>query len=95
MERLLSAHYAFFEAPDGLTGIDQAVAIRPDLILVDLNLPQFTGYEVAARVKVLLPNVPVVALTADMAEHVREHALASGCDGYIAKPINADTFEEQ
>jgi signal transduction histidine kinase/DNA-binding response OmpR family regulator len=95
VERLLSSHYAFFEAPDGLTGIDQAVAIRPDLILVDLNLPQFTGYEVAARVKVLLPNVPVVALTADMAEHVREHALASGCDGYIAKPINADTFEEQ
>ena len=95
VERLLSAHYAFFEAPDGLTGIDQAVAIRPDLLLVDLNLPQFTGYEVAARVKVLLPNVPVVALTADMAEHVREHALASGCDGYIAKPINADTFEEQ
>jgi len=95
VERLLCAHYAFFEAPDGLTGIDQAVAIRPDLILVDLNLPQFTGYEVAARVKVLLPNVPVVALTADMAEHVREHALASGCDGYIAKPINADTFAEQ
>jgi signal transduction histidine kinase/CheY-like chemotaxis protein len=95
VERLLSSHYAFFEAPDGLTGIDQAIAIRPDLILVDLNLPQFTGYEVAARVKVLLPNVPVVALTADMAEHVREHALASGCDGYIAKPINADTFEEQ
>jgi len=95
VERLLSVHYAFFEAPDGLSGIDQAVAIRPDLILVDLNLPQFTGYEVAARVKVLLPHVPVVALTADMAEHVREHALASGCDGYIAKPINADTFEEQ
>lgn len=95
VERLLSVHYAFFEAPDGLTGIDQAVAIQPNLILVDLNLPQFTGYEVAARVKGLLPNVPVVALTADMTEHVREHALASGCDGYIAKPINADTFEEQ
>jgi signal transduction histidine kinase/DNA-binding response OmpR family regulator len=95
VERLLTAHYAFFEATDGLSGIDQAVAIRPDLILVDLNLPQFTGYEVAARVKGLLPSVPVVALTADMAEHVREHALASGCDGYIAKPINADTFEEQ
>ena len=95
VERLLSARYAFYEAPDGLTGIDQAIAIRPDLILVDLNLPQFTGYEVAARVQALLPNVPVVALTADMAEHVREHALASGCDGYIAKPINVDTFEEQ
>ncbi|HOU13589.1 MAG TPA: response regulator [Anaerolineae bacterium] len=95
VQRLLSNHYEFFEAPDGLTGIDRAVEIQPDLILVDLNLPQFTGYEVAARVKSLLPKVPVVALTADMAEHVREHALASGCDGYIAKPIDADTFVEQ
>ncbi len=95
VQRLLFNHYEFFEAPDGLTGIDKAVEVQPDLILVDLNLPQFTGYEVAARVKSLLPNVPVVALTADMAEHVREHALASGCDGYIAKPIDADTFAEQ
>lgn len=95
VQRLLFDHYEFFEAPDGLTGIDRAVEIQPDLILVDLNLPQFTGYEVAARVKSLLPKVPVVALTADMAEHVREHALASGCDGYIAKPIDADTFVEQ
>ncbi len=95
VQRLLFAHYEFFEAPDGLTGIDKAVEVQPDLILVDLNLPQFTGYEVAARVKSLLPGVPVVALTADMAEHVREHALASGCDGYIAKPIDADTFVDQ
>ncbi|HOT90884.1 MAG TPA: GAF domain-containing protein [Anaerolineae bacterium] len=95
VQRLLFAHYEFFEAPDGLSGIDKAVEVQPDLILVDLNLPQFTGYEVATRLKSLFPHVPVVALTADMTEHVREHALASGCDGYIAKPIDADTFVEQ
>ncbi|HQE92942.1 MAG TPA: ATP-binding protein [Anaerolineae bacterium] len=95
VRRLLSTPYEFFEAADGLAGIDKALEVQPDLILVDLNLPQFTGYEVAARMKSLLPNVPVVALTADMAEHVRERALASGCDGYIAKPIDAGTFVEQ
>ena len=58
-------------------------------------MPHFTGYEVATRIKVMLPQVPVVALTADMSENVRERALASGCDGYIAKPIDPDAFVGQ
>ncbi|MBN2002938.1 MAG: GAF domain-containing protein [Anaerolineae bacterium] len=95
VQRILSANYQVFEASDGLTGIDEAIQIEPDLILVDLHLPQFTGYEVASRLKSLMPDVPVVALTADMSDHVHERVLASGCDGYIAKPIDPDTFEEQ
>ena len=95
VQRLLFQHYQFFEAPDGLTGLDRAAEVIPDLILVDLHMPHFTGYEVATRVKAMLPQVPVVALTADMSENVRERALASGCDGYIAKPIDPDVFAEQ
>jgi signal transduction histidine kinase/CheY-like chemotaxis protein len=95
VQRLLFRRYTFFEAADGLTGIDRAMEVKPDLILVDLHLPQFNGYEVATRVKALLPDTPIVALTADMTDHVRERALASGCDGYIAKPIDPDTFETQ
>ncbi len=95
VQRLLSARYEFFEAPDGLTGIDEALQVEPDLVLVDLHLPQFTGYEVATRLKALMPEVPIVALTADMSDHVHERVLASGCDGYIPKPIDPDTFEEQ
>ncbi len=95
VQRLLFQRYNFHEAADGLSGIDKAAEIRPDLILVDLHLPQFTGYEVATRIKALMPNVPVIALTADMSDNVRERALASGCDGYIPKPIDPDTFEEQ
>ncbi len=95
VQRLLSGQYRVFEAADGLSGIDLALEVEPDLILVDLHLPQFTGYEVATRVKAMLPDVPVVALTADMTEHVRERALASGCDGYIPKPIDVDLFPEQ
>lgn len=95
VQRILFRNYQFFEAPDGLTGIDEALQIEPDLILVDLHLPQFTGYEVATRLKALLPDVPVIALTADMSDHVHERVLASGCDGYIPKPIDPDTFEAE
>ncbi|MBN1877809.1 MAG: response regulator [Anaerolineae bacterium] len=95
VQRLLFSKYEFFEATDGLSGIDRAVTVKPDLVLVDLHMPHFTGYEVATRIKALLPDVPIIALTADMTEHVRERVLASGCDGYIAKPIDPDTFVEQ
>ncbi|NBD35165.1 MAG: GAF domain-containing protein, partial [Chloroflexi bacterium] len=95
VERLLSRRYEFYEAVEGLSGIDKAVEVEPDLILVDLHMPHFSGYEVATRVKELLPDVPVVALTADISDHVRERALASGCIGYIPKPIDPDMFVAQ
>ncbi len=95
VQRLLSADYAILEADDGLQGIDLAEAERPDLVLVDLHMPGLTGYEVATRIKSILPGSPVVALTADVTDHVRERALASGCDGYLSKPIDPDTFVER
>jgi CheY-like chemotaxis protein len=96
VHRLLSADdYVILEADDGLRGIDLARAERPDLVLVDLHMPGLTGYEVATRIKSILPGSPVVALSADVTDHVRERALASGCDGYLSKPIDPDEFVEQ
>jgi len=95
VQRLLSADYAILEADDGLQGIDMAGTERPDLVLVDLHMPGLTGYEVATRIKSLLPGSPVIALSADVTDHVRERALASGCDGYLSKPIDPDRFVEQ
>ncbi len=95
VRRLLARQYDLEEAEDGLKGIELARQVQPDLILVDLHLPQLNGYEVATRLKSLLPDTPVIALTADVSEHVRERVLASGCDGYLAKPIDPDTFVEQ
>ena len=95
LQRLLSSDYAIVEADDGLQGIDLAETERPDLILVDLHMPGLTGYEVATRVKSILPGSPVIALTADVTDNVRERALASGCDGYLSKPIDPDNFVEQ
>lgn len=95
VSRLLSSRYEFVEATDGLHGIEMASQIHPDLVLVDLHMPNLTGYEVATRIKTILPHTPIVALTADITAHVRERALASGCDGYISKPIEPDEFLEQ
>ncbi|MBU0703454.1 MAG: GAF domain-containing protein, partial [Chloroflexi bacterium] len=95
VQRLLSARYTVLEAADGLQGIEMAAATRPDLVLVDLHMPHLSGYEVATRIKSLMPQVPVVALTADVTPNVQERVLAAGCDGYLSKPIDPDTFEEQ
>jgi signal transduction histidine kinase/DNA-binding response OmpR family regulator len=95
IRRLLSSHFVVLEAGDGLQGIELAVEAEPDLILVDLHMPHLSGYEVATRLKSLMPKVPVVALTADVMAHVRERALASGCDGYLSKPIDPDRFLDQ
>ncbi len=95
VRRLLARQYDLEEADDGLKGIELARQVQPDLVLVDLHMPQLDGYEVATRIKSLLPDTPVIALTADVTEHVRERVLASGCDGYLAKPIDPDTFVEQ
>lgn len=79
---------------DGLTGLELARLDRPDLILVDLNIPTLNGYEVVSRLKneVSLAGVPVVAITA---EGDRERALALGFDGFLAKPIRPANFEAQ
>lgn len=95
VKRLLSHRYAVFEAENGLQGIDLAAEIHPDLVFVDLHMPYLTGYEVATRLKTLLPHTPVIALTADISANVRERALASGCDGYLSKPLDPDEFQER
>jgi DNA-binding response OmpR family regulator len=95
VQRILSSQYHLLEADDGLQGIELAEREQPDLVLVDLHMPHLTGYEVATRLTSTMPHTPIVALSADITEHVRERVLASGCAGYIAKPIDLDTFEDQ
>ena len=95
VRRLLSDRYLILEAEDGLTGIEVTWAEEPALILVDINIPYLDGYEVATKLKSLRPDVPIVALTADISDGARQRALASGCDGYIPKPIDPDQFPAQ
>ena len=98
MRRVLVAEgYEVDEAFDGASGLEKAAASPPDLILMDINLPEIDGYEVTARLK-QLPNmagVPVIAVTANVMKGDREKTLAAGCDGYIQKPIDIDLLPSQ
>ena len=98
VRRVLQAEgYTVIEAKDGPTGIRIATEQIPDLILMDINLPDVDGYEITARIKQLpgLARVPVIALTANVMRGDREKTLAAGCDGYIQKPIDIDQLPAQ
>jgi two-component system cell cycle response regulator DivK len=89
--------YQAIEAVDGQEAIEKAKAEDPDLILLDLYIPKMDGYEVTRRLKgdQGLKHIPIIALTAHAMKGNREEALAAGCDGYIAKPINVRELPQQ
>lgn len=89
--------YQVHSATDGPSGIRLAESLRPDLILLDIQLPTMDGYEVARNLRrvALLADTPVVAVTSYAMGGDREKAIESGCTGYIEKPINPDTFVEE
>ncbi len=95
---LLEKHgYTVIPATDGQEGIDKAAAEKPDLILLDIQLPKMDGYTVARNLRSNheLDATPIVAVTSYAMAGDREKALAAGCNGYIEKPINPDTFIQQ
>jgi signal transduction histidine kinase len=91
------AGYKVFEAEDGMTGIRVAQEAKPDLILMDINMPGLDGHEAATKIKSLpgMSDLPIIAVTANVLEGDRERALTAGCDGYLAKPIDVDALPDQ
>jgi len=90
---LESEDYSVVDAENALEGIKKAVEINPDLILMDINLPDLDGFTAVTRIRSYdqLRTVPIIALTARTVSNDRERAKAIGCDGYLNKPID---FEE-
>jgi two-component system cell cycle response regulator DivK len=88
------AGYEMVEAHDGAEGVAKATEHKPDLILMDIQMPVMDGYEATRVLKAdpALQSVPVVALTAYAMPHEREQALAAGCAGHIEKPIDTRSF---
>jgi len=88
------AGFEVIPATDGLQGIELAGKIFPELILLDIQLPQMDGYAVARELRKnpALKNLPIVAVTSYAMVGDREKALAAGCNGYLEKPINPETF---
>src|SRR5437588_4917127 len=89
--------YSIVDAEDGLAGIEAAIREEPSLILLDVNLPAVDGYEVVSIIKSFpaFATTPVIAVTAYAMEGDRQRTLVAGCDGYIQKPIDVDTFPRQ
>jgi len=94
---LYAAGYDVMEAEDGMAGIRLAQETRPDLILMDINMPGLDGYAAATKIKGLpgLTDTPIIAVTANVVEGDRERALTAGCDGYLPKPIDVDALPDQ
>jgi two-component system, cell cycle response regulator DivK len=93
VKRVLEASgYHMFQAATGLEGINVAEKENIDLILLDINLPDIDGYEVARRLrhntKPRLAHTPIIAITANALKGDAENALSAGCDVYMSKPIN-------
>lgn len=98
VERVLKARgYEILIAPDAETGLQMAIDHKPDLILLDLGLPDADGQTVVGWMRRTpgLEKTPIVACTAWPEETAREMVTAYGCNGYIRKPINVAKFADE
>jgi two-component system cell cycle response regulator DivK len=95
LKQLLSAHgYEVLETPKGLQAIDLAREEQPDLILMDIRLPDISGFEVTRLLKhdEQTKTIPIIAVTALASPEYEKKGLESGCDAYVSKPITLSNF---
>jgi CheY-like chemotaxis protein len=92
LTQLLEDDYELVTTVNGAAGVEMAQQERPDLILMDMSLPVMDGWEATRRLKAdgNVKHIPVIALTAHAMSTDEEKALAAGCDGYLAKPLDED-----
>ena len=91
------AGFATLEARDAEAGIELARVQRPDVVLMDINLPGMTGFEALAalRAEALTASIPVLAVTAYAMKDDRARFLAAGFDGYVEKPVDVRALPGQ
>ena len=94
---LMAEGYNLLEAVNALQALDILKNTQPNLILMDINMPDMDGYSLTAKIKGTpgLESIPIIALTANVMRGDREKSLEAGCDGYIQKPIDIDSLSEQ
>ena len=98
VRRILQAEgYDVLEANNAAKALEILEGQTPDLILMDINMPDIDGYTLTKRLKSLpkLTDVPIIAMTANVMKGDRERSLEAGCDGYIQKPIDVDNLPHQ
>ena len=98
VRRVLQAEgYDLVEAASARDALKLLENMVPDLILMDINMPEMDGYTLTAKIKEnpAFEKVPVIAMTANVMRGDKERSLEAGCDGYIQKPIDIDLLPEQ
>ena len=89
-------NYTLLKAADGEEALDIAIRERPDLIIMDMQLPKVSGLEVTRRLRQMpaFSHVPIIALTAYAMKGDKEKFIGAGCDAYLSKPINTRELPE-
>ena len=89
---LMSQDYALLEAKNAFEALNVLQTERPDLILMDINMPDMDGYTLTSKIKAMpgFERIPILALTANVMRGDKEKTLEAGCDGYIQKPLDID-----
>ena len=98
IRRVLEADgYRVVEASNAEKALAQIEKEHPDLILMDINMPDMDGYTLTAKIKSIpaYKDIPIIAVTANVMRGDREKSLKAGCDGYIQKPIDIDILTRQ
>lgn len=94
---LMAEGYTVVEVPNPLEALDKLKQTMPNLILMDINMPDIDGYTLTAMIREHpeYDHIPIIALTANVMKGDKEKSLEAGCDGYIQKPIDIDTLPVQ
>ena len=94
---LTAAGYNMIEAANAAEALKILETSKPDLILMDINMPDKDGYTLTTEIREIpgLSNIPIIAITANVMRGDREKSFEAGCDGYIQKPIDIDLLAQQ
>jgi two-component system cell cycle response regulator DivK len=94
---LLAEDYTLLEAKDAAEALSVLKDAHPDLILMDINMPDMDGYTLTAKIKSLpsFERIPILAVTANVMRGDKEKTLEAGCDGYIQKPLDIDQLTRE
>ncbi|WP_044267003.1 ATP-binding protein [Bacteroides timonensis] len=91
---ILSKEYHLERAKDGMEAVNMFVEINPDIILMDMKMPNLGGLDATKIIRELSPDVPIVALTAFAYDHDRKAALEAGCNDFLTKPFTQEVLKE-